>query len=127
MNEHGITGDTATSASVRIIEEVTSWPGVEVHRGSRGELSVRLGRREIGHLHGDRVVHFGFPVPIWTELMTQRRVGPHPLDQPGWAERRIEEPGDVPEVIELFRLNYARVLSRHGLPANGEAHDDVAP
>lgn len=51
-------GETRT-ASERITEEVTSWPGVEAEFGARGEFGFRVGRREIGHLHGDRVAHFG--------------------------------------------------------------------
>ena len=52
---------TATrTASQIIVDEVTSWPGMEAPTGERGELSLRLGRREIGHLHGDHAAHFGF-------------------------------------------------------------------
>ena len=50
-----------TGASTQIVNEATSWEGVEAVDGDRGELSLRLGRREIGHLHGDRTAHFGFP------------------------------------------------------------------
>jgi hypothetical protein len=35
--------DTRT-ASEQIIEEVTSWPGVEAVQGRRGELSFRIRR-----------------------------------------------------------------------------------
>lgn len=110
-----------TPASVEIITEVTSWPGVEAKWGRRGELSLRVGRREIGHLHGDRAAHFGFPKPLWAELLAQERIRRHPIDQPGWAERTIEGEGDVREVIELLRLNYDRVVSRHGVPEGSEA------
>ncbi len=51
------TGGSVTdhlTPSRRITDEVTSWPGVEAGYGSRGEYAFRLGRREIGHLHGDR-------------------------------------------------------------------------
>jgi hypothetical protein len=30
-------------------------------RGRRGEFGFRVGRREIGHLHGDHAAHFSFP------------------------------------------------------------------
>ena len=46
------------TASEQITEEVTSWPGVEASAGRRGEFSFKVGRREIGHLHGDRAAHF---------------------------------------------------------------------
>jgi hypothetical protein len=105
------------NASDRITKEVTSWPGVEAGIGKRGEYGFTVGRRQIGHLHGDRVAHFGFPRSVWTELMDQGRVVRHPIDHPGWAARRIENDEDVRAVIELLRLNYDRVTARAGTPA----------
>ncbi len=105
------------SASARITEEVTAWPGVEAGLGRRGEFGFRVGRREIGHLHGDTVAHFGFPRAQWSRLLEEGRVGPHPIDRPGWAARRIRGDEDVAEVIALMRLNYDRVVAVHGVPA----------
>ncbi len=65
--------------SERIIEEVGSWPGVEIGPGSRGELAFKVGRRELGHLHGDRSAHFGFPVEVWHELHDAGRIADHPV------------------------------------------------
>jgi hypothetical protein len=108
----------ATTASERITEEVTSWPGVEAGPGRRGEFSFSVGRREIGHLHGDRAAHFGFPKDVWAELYAQGRIVHHPVfpDQPGWAARRIDDEDDVRDVIALLRLNYDRAIARHGVP-----------
>ena len=105
-----------TTASEQITEAVTAWPGVEAGIGARGEFGFRVGRREIGHLHGDRAAHFGFPRSVWDELIEQGRVVRHPIDKPGWAARRIEGDDDVRDVIALLRLNYDRVVARHGLP-----------
>ncbi len=102
--------------SARITEQVTSWRGVEAGIGSRGEFGFRVGRREIGHLHGDRVAHFGFPRALWTELLEQGRVDHHPIDRPGWAARRIDGDADVADVVALMRLNYDRVVAAHGVP-----------
>ncbi len=66
-------GRMSQSASRIIIAEVTSWPGVEAGPGRRGELAFRVGRREIGHLHGDRSAHFSFPKAVWAELFEQGR------------------------------------------------------
>ena len=109
---------TETTASERIIEEVTAWPGVEAAPGERGELSFRLGRRELGHLHGDRVMHAGFPKAVWRELFDQGRIDYHPVfpGTPGYAARRIENADDVRDVIALLRLNYDRAVARKGLP-----------
>jgi len=110
---------TVFSPSTQITDEVTSWPGVSAGPGRRGEFSFRVGRREIGHLHGDRVAHFGFPKDVWHELYAEGRIGHHPVfpDQPGWAARRIDDEDDVRDVIALLRLNYDRVVARHGVPA----------
>ncbi len=109
--------------SERITEEVTSWPGVEAGTGERGEFAFKVGRREIGHLHGDWVLHIGFPRKIWTELKEQGRIDYHPVfpDKPGWAARAIENEDDVRDVIALLRLNYERVTARNGLPATTDA------
>jgi hypothetical protein len=106
------------TASERITEEVASWPGVEAGPGERGEFAFKVGRREIGHLHGDYVAHFGFPKGVWAVLFEQGRIDYHPVfpGKPGFGARRIETPDDIDDVIALLRLNYERVVGRHGLP-----------
>ena len=105
-------------ASQQITEEVTSWPGVEAGPGRRGEFAFRLGRRELGHLHGDHAAHFSFPKDVWADLFEQGRVVHHPVfpGREGPAARRIEDEADVRDVIELMRLNYDRIVARHGVP-----------
>jgi hypothetical protein len=106
------------TASEQITDEVTSWPGVQAGPGRRGEFSFKIGRREIGHLHGDRIAHFGFPKQLWTELFEAGRIGYHPVfpGKPGFGARAIQDEDDVRDVIEMMRLNYDRVVERHGLP-----------
>jgi Luciferase len=98
------------TASEEITEEVTSWPGIEAGPGRRGEFAFRLGRHEIGHLHGDHAAHFFFPKDVGVALREQGRVVDHPVfpGKPGPAARRIENESDVRDVIELMRLNYDR-------------------
>src|SRR3954462_10806637 len=108
---------TTRNASEHITDEVTSWPGVEAGFGTRGEWAFRLGRRELGPLHGDRVFHGGFPQQVWHELYAAGRIDYHPVfpGKPGHAARRIESDDDVRDVIALLRRNYDRVVERHGL------------
>jgi hypothetical protein len=110
---------TTQTASARITEEVTAWPGIAAGPGSRGEFAFKLGRREIGHLHGDRSAHFGFPKEVAVELKREGRIGPHPAfpDKLAWGARRIETEDDVRDVIELLRLNYDRAVARFGVPS----------
>lgn len=94
-----------------VLQEVGGWEGVSLVEGTRGERSARLGRVEIGHMHGSRVAHFGFPKELWRELIFEGIVHPHPMQMEGWAERRIRNEEDRREVIDLFRLNYERLLA----------------
>lgn len=106
---------TATSTvSERITEEVTSWPGVEAGPGRRGEFAFRVGRREIGHLHGDHAAHFSFPKAVWSELIQEHRIEPHPVfpNAQGPAARRITSDEDVADVLVLMRMNYDRLTGR---------------
>jgi Family of unknown function (DUF5519) len=111
---------TTQTASERITEEVTSWPGVEAGPGRRGEFAFKVGGREIGHLHGDRAAHFGFPKEVGARLKAEGRIVDHPVfpgkDGPG--ARRIDDDDDVRDVIKLMRLNYERVVASHRAPAN---------
>ena len=102
-----------TSASQRITEAVTSWPGVTAGTGRRGEWSFKVGHREIGHLHGDHAAHFSFPKQVWAELVEEGRITDHPVfpGRVGPAARRIENDADVRDVIELMRLNYDRLVA----------------
>jgi hypothetical protein len=101
------------TASEQITEAVTSWPGVEAGPGSRGEFGFKVAGHQIGHLHGDRAAHFGFPRDVGAELREQGRVGPHPVNPHSTklAARRIEHEADIRDVIELMRINYDRIVS----------------
>jgi hypothetical protein len=107
------------TAREQITQEVTSWHGVDAGPGLRGELAFRVGRHEIGHLHGDHAAHFGFPKDVWSELFEQRRITEHPVfpGKIGPAARRIESQADVEDVIALLRLNYDRVVTRQTVSA----------
>jgi hypothetical protein len=98
------------TASERITTEVTSWPGVEAGPGRRGEFAFTVGRRALGHLHGDHAAHFSFPKAVWTQLRQEGRIADHPVfpGKQGPAARRIESDADVEDVIALLRLNYDR-------------------
>jgi hypothetical protein len=99
---------TTPTAALAITEEVSSWDGVETGYGKRGEFAFKLGRREIGHLHGDRSAHFFFPAERWEELHGEGRIVEHPVfpGRHGPAARRIETDADVADVIALMRINY---------------------
>jgi len=100
--------------SEEITQAVTAWPGVEAGMGDRGEWGFTVNGKQIGHLHGDRVAHFGFPREVGKVLRDEGRVGPHPVNRhsPKLAARELHSEDDVRDVIELLRLNYDRVTAR---------------
>jgi hypothetical protein len=101
------------TAHDQITAAVSAWPGVEAGFGSRGEWAFTVGGREIGHLHGNRTAHFGFPRDVGAALREQGRVGPHPVNPHStkMAARAIRSEADVADVIALMRLNYDRITA----------------
>ena len=105
---------TPTSAmrpGQRIAAEVQSWPGVTSGPHRFGGVELRLERRELGHLHGDRFADLPFPRRIRDELIAAGRARPHHvLPDSGWVTAPID-PEDVEATIELFRVAYDRAAA----------------
>jgi hypothetical protein len=96
----------------RIAEQVLSWEGVTTHAHRFGGVEFRLGKRELGHLHGDRLADLPFPRRIRDELVAAGRArSHHVLPESGWVSRTIAGPEDVDEVVALFRLSYERAAA----------------
>src|SRR5438067_6730207 len=99
----------ARALGARIEQAVRSWDGVTASPHRYGGLEFRVGRRELGHLHGDRLADLPFPVAIRRELVAAGRAEPHHiLPESGWVSFRIRGDADADAAIELFRLNYER-------------------
>jgi hypothetical protein len=99
----------ATSIAAQIHQEVASWPGVTAQAHGGGMIFFHVGRREIGHLHGNRMADFPFPVRIRKQLVDEKRVDLHYLHPTtGWSTYYIRSEEDAAPIIELFRLNYGR-------------------
>jgi hypothetical protein len=99
----------ADSIQQQILREVTAWPGVTVAPHRFGGVELRLGRRELGHLHGNRLADLPFPVRVREQLVAAGKAEPHHvLPASGWISYHIRDANDVAPVIALFRLNYDR-------------------
>ncbi len=95
------------SAEERIVDEVSKWSGVEASPHRFGGTEFRLGRRELGHVHGDYWADIVFPMEVRDRLVAERRVEPHHmLQRSGWTTFRFRKEADVESAIELFRLSY---------------------
>ncbi len=99
-------GDSIHQAIVR---EVSSWPGVTIGRHRFGGTEFRLGHRELGHLHGNKLADLPFPLLIREQLVAEGKAEPHHIfPESGWVSFFIHGESDVTRVISLFRLNYER-------------------
>lgn len=94
-------------AQVRISEVVTSWPGVTVQPHRFGGVEYVIGRREVGHIHGDHLVDIPFPKKVREEIVAAGRAQPHHvLPETGWVSFYLRQELDVEQAIALLRESY---------------------
>jgi hypothetical protein len=92
-----------------IREAVMSWPGVEAIPHRFGGTEYRYGRKEMGHVHGDRLADLPLPRKLHDEVIAAGRAEPHHvLPDTGWVSCWMAGPGDAESVIDLFRIQYDR-------------------
>ena len=97
-----------------IQKQILSWPNVTAESHKFGGIEFRLNKREMGHIHGERLVDLPFPMSTRNELVSAGRVSPHHvLPQSGWVSYWISKgEEDVPAVVELFRIRYGQLKPR---------------
>src|SRR5258708_29587336 len=96
-------------AGGRIRTPLTAWPGVTAEPHRFGGTEYRYGRKEMGHVHGDRLADLPFPRKIHDELIASGRAElHHVLPDTGWVSRWISSADAADDVIALFRINYDR-------------------
>ena len=95
------------SAQMRITQVLTSWEGVTVAPHRFGGVEYVIGKREVGHIHGDHMVDIPFPKKVRDVLVAEGRAQPHHLlPETGWISFYLREEDDVEKVIALFRESY---------------------
>lgn len=94
-----------------IEQELLTWPGVTSAPHRFGGIEFHAANHEIGHIHGDRLADLPFPRRVRDELVAAGRANPHHvLPDTGWVSYHLHGSNDVPAVLELFRLNYDRIM-----------------
>jgi hypothetical protein len=98
---------STNDAREQITKAALSWDGVTAHPHRFGGTEYRLGRRELGHIHGDYMVDIPFPKPIRNDLVAAGRAEPHHLlPETGWVSFYIRQPADVERAIALLRQSF---------------------
>jgi Family of unknown function (DUF5519) len=97
-------------AAEKIAAAMSPLPGVTAGPHRFGGTEYRVGRREIGHVHGNALVDIPFPKKVREELVAAGRAERHHiLPESGWVSVYLREPADVDLAIEL--LGYSFELS----------------
>ena len=100
-------------ASKQIIDTLITWNGMEAHPHRFGGTEFRMGRREIGHIHGDYLVDIPFPKRIRDEIVAAKEAEPHHiLPETGWISFYLREEGDIAKAIDLLKRSYEVALKQ---------------
>ena len=76
-------------------------------------MEFNLGRREIGHIHGDSLVDIPFPKKVRDEIIAAGRAQPHHLlSESGWVSFYLRQEGDVARAIDLLRISYEIAINQ---------------
>ncbi|MBW8875271.1 MAG: DUF5519 family protein [Acidobacteria bacterium] len=94
-------------AREQIEAAVLAWPGVVAQPHRFGGTEFVLGKREVGHIHGDRLLDIAFPKPVRDEVVAAGLAEPHHiLPDSGWVSFHIRKEEDVDAAVALLRRSY---------------------
>ena len=103
-------------ASKQIVDTLLTWEGIEAHPHRFGGTEFCIGKREIGHIHGDSLVDIPFPKKIRDEIVTAGEASPHHiLHETGWVSFYMKEEGDVQKAIDLLKRSYQIALKQKNM------------
>jgi len=88
--------------------EVLLWPGTTSEPGRFDAVAFRYGKREIGHVHRDRVADLPVTPQGREELLAKGRARPHRAGSKGYISYPMEDREDVSTVLEILGSNYDR-------------------
>ena len=100
-------------ASKQIVDTLLTWDGIEAHLHRFGGTEFRIGKREIGHIHGDSLVDIPFPKKVRDEIVAAGEASPHHiLPETGWVSFYLKEDGDIKRAIDLLNRSYQIALKQ---------------
>ena len=88
--------------------EVLKWPGVTSEPGRFGAVAFRYGKREIGHIHRDRIADLPVTAEMREVILSEGRARPHRAGVKGYISYPLEGREDVSVVLEILGRNYDR-------------------
>jgi hypothetical protein len=88
--------------------EVLGWPGVTSEPGRFGATSFRYGKREIGHIHHDRIADLPVTSEMREDILARGRARAHRAGVKGYISYLLKDQEDVSVVLEILGANYDR-------------------
>jgi len=101
------------NAAAKIREAMGRLEGVQAFPHRFGGTEYRLGRRELGHVHGNEMVDVPLPRRVRDEVIAQGLAEAHHiLPRTGWVSCYLRRPEDVDHAIALLERSYALALDQ---------------
>ena len=88
--------------------EVLHWPGTTSEPGRFASVAFRYGKREIGHVHRDRIADLPVTPEMRENLLAKGKARPHRAGSRGYISYPIRDEEDVSAVLEILGHNYDR-------------------
>ena len=106
-----------TPITETIKDEVLKWSGITTEPNRFGGIEFLVNKKEMGHLHGERLADLPFPIEVRKELVVSGRALPHHIyPESGWVSYWIRNSDDIPAVVKLFEMQYERLRSKSAIP-----------
>jgi len=106
-------GKTNTQITQIIKEEILKWPGITTEPNRFGGIEFLVTKKEMGHLHGEKLADLPFQIEARNKLVASgHALSHHIYPESGWVSYWIRNPGDIPAVVELFKMQYDRLKSK---------------
>jgi len=103
--------DTLITKNIK--QAILSWPGVTSNPYQFGGIEFRINKRDMGHIHGEKLADLPFPFKIRKEIIASGKAIPHIIyPESMWVSYIIHSEEDTPKIIDLFRLQYERLKNK---------------
>ncbi len=92
-----------------LTDQVAEWEGVSLAEGRFGSTRFMVGRRELGHLHGETVLDLPLPPAQKAELIARGEARQHRWTKPdsGWVSVDLDGSDESREhALALLRERY---------------------
>lgn len=117
-------GEMDTTITENIKKEIISWPGVTSNPYHFGGIEFRVNKRDMGHIHGEKLADLPFPIEIRKDLIASGKALPHIIyPESMWVSYLIRSKEDGPKIVDLFWLQYERLRRKPKIISQiGRAH-----